>query len=88
MPPERLISWLALHLLPGIGPLAARRALAVHPDPEELAFRVAPSAWSRIPGIIGRRRGADRGIAAGASRARGIGEGRGRSERRTHANAR
>jgi DNA processing protein len=51
MPPERLISWLALHLLPGIGPLAARRALAVHPDPEELAFRVAPSAWSRIPGI-------------------------------------
>lgn len=51
MPPERLISWLALHLLPGIGPLSARRALDAHPDPEDLAFRIAPSAWREIPGV-------------------------------------
>ena len=53
MVPERIAPWLALHLLPGIGPVSARRALSVQPDPEELAFRWPASAWSEVPGVDG-----------------------------------
>jgi DNA processing protein len=49
--PERLTAWLAIHLLPGVGPLTARRALAVHGDPSEVAFRLPASAWRDFPGI-------------------------------------
>ncbi len=51
MPPERLMAWLAIHLLPGVGPLTARRALDVHTDPREVAFRLPASAWRAFPGI-------------------------------------
>jgi len=49
--PERLTAWLAIHLLPGVGPLTAQRALAIHGDPREVAFRLPASAWREIPGI-------------------------------------
>ena len=51
MPPERLTNWIALHLLPGVGPLTARRALEVHGDPREVAFRLPAAAWREFPGI-------------------------------------
>lgn len=51
MPPERLSAWLAIHLLPGVGPLTARRALDRHGDPREIAFRLPESAWREFPGI-------------------------------------
>jgi DNA processing protein len=51
VPPERLTAWLAIHLLPGVGPLTARRALDVHGDPREVAFRLPAAAWRELPGI-------------------------------------
>lgn len=51
MPPERLTAWLALRLLPGVGPLAAQRALDAHGDPLEIAFRLPASAWRELAGI-------------------------------------
>lgn len=51
MPPERLLSWLALHLLPGVGPIALRRALDRFGDPAEIAFRLPASAWRAIEGV-------------------------------------
>jgi DNA processing protein len=42
---------LALHLLPGIGPVIARRALSRQPNPEEVVFRWPASAWSEVPGV-------------------------------------
>ena len=51
MPPERLSAWLAIHLLPGVGPLTARRALDLHGDPGEVAFRLPAAAWREFPGI-------------------------------------
>jgi DNA processing protein len=51
VPPEQLTDWLALHLLPGVGPLTARRALDVHGDPREVAFRLPATAWREFPGI-------------------------------------
>jgi DNA processing protein len=49
--PERLTGWLAIHLLPGVGPLTAHRALAIYGDPHEIAFRLPPSAWNEVPGV-------------------------------------
>jgi DNA processing protein len=46
-----LIAWLAIHLLPGVGPLTARRALELHGDPREVAFRLPATAWREFPGI-------------------------------------
>jgi len=51
VPPERLTAWLAIHLLPGVGPLTARRALDLHGDPREVAFRLPATAWREFPGI-------------------------------------
>ena len=51
MPPEQLTHWLALHLLPGVGPLTARRALDLYGDPREVAFRLPATAWREFPGI-------------------------------------
>ena len=53
MPPERLTDWIALHLLPGVGPLTVRRALELHGDPREVAFRLPAAAWREFPGIDG-----------------------------------
>jgi len=49
--PERLTAWLAIHLLPGVGPLTARRAIELHGDPREVAFRLPATAWRELPGI-------------------------------------
>jgi DNA processing protein len=38
-------------LLPGVGPLTARRALDLHGDPLEIAFRIPATAWSGLPGM-------------------------------------
>lgn len=51
MPPELVIPWLGLHLLPGVGPLTARRALDMHGDPFEVAFRLPASGWRGLPGM-------------------------------------
>ena len=51
MPPEPLTAWLAIHLLPGVGPLTARRALDAHGDPREVAFRLSAAGWREFPGI-------------------------------------
>ncbi len=42
MDPRLLVDWLALHLLPGLGPAAAQEALARYRDPGEIAYRVPP----------------------------------------------
>src|SRR5262245_48269092 len=51
MAPDHLTPWIALSLLPGIGPITARRALEVHGDPSDLAFRLSPSGWAEVPGV-------------------------------------
>jgi len=51
LPPERLTALLAIHLLPGVGPLTARRALELHGDPSDVAFRLPVTAWQELPGI-------------------------------------
>jgi DNA processing protein len=51
VPPERLTAWLAIHLLPGVGPLTARRAIDLHGDPREVAFRLPAAGWRELPGI-------------------------------------
>ncbi|HZN55276.1 MAG TPA: DNA-processing protein DprA [Candidatus Polarisedimenticolaceae bacterium] len=53
MPPERLVPWIALSLLPGVGPITARRAIEAHGDPYEVAFRLPARAWRELPGIDG-----------------------------------
>ncbi len=44
MDPRLLVDWLALHLLPGLGPAAAREALERYGDPGEIAYRLPPAA--------------------------------------------
>lgn len=51
MTPESLVDWLALRLLPGVGPRIARRALARFSDPGEVAFRLPEPALAEIDGI-------------------------------------
>jgi DNA processing protein len=51
MPPENLLDWVALHLLPRLGPIALRRALERFGDPGEIAFRVSPSALAGLPRV-------------------------------------
>ena len=51
MPPETLLDWVALHLLPRLGPIALRRALERFKDPGEIAFRVSPSALAGLPRV-------------------------------------
>src|SRR5262245_26330267 len=62
LPPERLIPWLALHLLPGVGPLTARRVLAHTDKPLDAAIAWPESAWKelglddqRVHKIVGKR---------------------------------
>ena len=51
MDPENLEPWLALSLLPGVGPVLAQRALERFGDPGEAAFRAPLDAWCSIPGF-------------------------------------
>lgn len=51
MPPEHLVPWLALHLLPEVGPMTARRAVEIHGNAFEAAFHVPASAWIEVPGV-------------------------------------
>jgi DNA processing protein len=51
VPPEQLTAWLALHLLPRVGPLTANRALERFGDPHEVAFRLPAAAWRELPGV-------------------------------------
>jgi len=50
MPPGNLEDWVALHLLPGLGPILLRRCLDRFGDPGEIAYRVSASAFHEIPG--------------------------------------
>lgn len=42
MDPGNTLDWLAVHLLPGLGPAAAREAVARYQDPAAVAYRVPP----------------------------------------------
>src|SRR5262245_14951339 len=51
MPPGNLEDWVALHLLPGLGPILLRRCLdRFGDDPGEIAYRVPASAFHEIQG--------------------------------------
>lgn len=51
MAPGNLIDWVALHLLPGLGPILARRALERCDDPAEIAFRLPVQALEHLGGL-------------------------------------
>ena len=51
MPPDKLADWVALTLLPDVGPILARRALDRFRDPGEIAFRLSPAGWSTLQGM-------------------------------------
>ncbi len=42
MPPRHPADWLALSLLPGLGPTTLNRLLESYPDPREIAYRLPP----------------------------------------------
>lgn len=44
-------SWLALTLLPGLGPISIRRCLERIPDPIEIAYRAPASFFASLPGV-------------------------------------
>jgi len=72
MSDSRLHDWIALNLLPGLGSVLLRRALARFGDPREVAHRVPASALAAIPGIgpetVAAVSQARRGLAARAER--------------------
>lgn len=51
MPPGNLEDWIALLLLPGLGPILARRCLLRFGDPGEIAYRVPPDALAAVTGL-------------------------------------
>ncbi|MDX1390506.1 MAG: DNA processing protein DprA, partial [Acidobacteriota bacterium] len=51
MPPENLLDWVALHLLPGLGPISIGRGLERFSDPGDLAFRTSPAGLATLPGV-------------------------------------
>jgi DNA processing protein len=51
MTPENLFDWVALHLLPRLGPITLRRALERFGDPGEIAFRLSPAALAGLPRV-------------------------------------
>ncbi len=53
MPPEDFLPWVALSLLPSVGPILARRALNRLGDPASVAFKAPLSALESIPGFGG-----------------------------------
>ncbi len=48
-----LEDWLALRLLPGLGPASVRVAIERFHDPGLIAFRLPPSALEEVPGLRG-----------------------------------
>lgn len=67
MPEAPLESWLALALVPGLGPITTRRCLDRIPDPAEVAYRAPTSFFAEIPGV---RAGTPERIAAARPRLR------------------
>jgi DNA processing protein len=51
MPPGNVADWVALNLLPGLGPLSHRRALDRFGDPGGIAYRLSPAGFRSLPGI-------------------------------------
>jgi DNA processing protein len=51
MPPDELCAWIALNLLPGLGPVLVQRALRRWSDPAEIAYRVPHEALATLPGF-------------------------------------
>lgn len=51
MPPRKIEDWVALNLLPGVGPILLRRALERFRDPGEIAHRISPAAWQSLRGV-------------------------------------
>lgn len=49
MPTRNLLDWIALSLLPGMGPILLRRALDRFGDPGKIAFRLPGKALESIP---------------------------------------
>ncbi len=50
MPTRNPLDWIALNLLPGLGPISIARALEHIGDPHELAFRVPVRQLAGLPG--------------------------------------
>jgi DNA processing protein len=51
MPRGNLEDWVALSLLPCIGPIAQRRALERYGDPGRIAHRLSPNGWLGLRGV-------------------------------------
>jgi DNA processing protein len=51
VPARNLLDWIALSLLPGLGPVSTARALERFGDPGEIAHRVPVSALQGLPGV-------------------------------------
>ena len=49
--PRPPVDWIALNLLPGMGPIALRAALAHFGDPREIAYRVPAGTLRQLPGV-------------------------------------
>ncbi len=49
--PRPPVDWIALNLLPGMGPIALRAALAHFGDPREIAYRVPPGTLRQLQGV-------------------------------------
>jgi DNA processing protein len=54
MPPRNPLDWIALNLLPGLGPIAVARALERFDDPGEIAFRL-PVEQLTVLGRVSRK---------------------------------
>jgi DNA processing protein len=46
-----VVDWIALNLLPGVGPVALRVALERYGDPGTIALRLPPKAFLELPGV-------------------------------------
>lgn len=51
MAPRNLLALLALNLIPGLGPVSLRRALARFGDAAEIAYRLPPAALASLGGV-------------------------------------
>jgi DNA processing protein len=51
MAPRNLLAVLALHLIPGLGPIALRRALKRFGDADEIAYRLPPGVLASLGGV-------------------------------------
>jgi DNA processing protein len=51
MPRGNLEDWVALNLLPRVGPITLRRALERYREPGQIAHRLSPAGWLSLPGV-------------------------------------